>query len=121
MLSKSERRKNIFRQTKEPSYVIDRATFLLTNKALMVARNNRQSATGVSTDVFCVPLGQIDTVALSEKKLNDIIISSLEIQFIKGKGNFLIELVSHDNRSIPELKTVETFLNRIKMSNIKWR
>lgn len=52
VLSKLERRKNIFRKTKELLYVADKATFLLTNKALMIARNNRQSAIGISTDTF---------------------------------------------------------------------
>ena len=114
VLSKFKRKKNIFRRTKEILYVSDKATFLLTNKALMVVRNNRQSAIEAATDVLCIPLGKIKTVSLSEKLLNKENIYVLEINFINGETDLLFELIPYYNESISGLKTIETFLKKMR-------
>ncbi len=107
--------KKLFYRKSRQSYLVSKATILLTNKALLIARDSVGFTISNSVDVLCVPLERISSCSLSREN-NDKKAYKMEISFI-NEGTFLtlnIPLMSDAEDVEKLLFNISVILKQIK-------
>lgn len=105
--SKTKKRK-FFSRKEENYYATSSATILLTNKALLFARDSLGFSVGNSVDVLNIPLEKIERIVSSIENTPDLVIHTLKIYFkTVTKDNALtISLIS-------QKENIEACVNKI--------
>jgi len=74
-------KKRWFWGKREDIYLTNNATVLQTNKSLLIARSGRDDSAGVAIDIMDIPLGKIESAAVSRDRMNNAMIYQLKISF----------------------------------------
>jgi len=78
---KTLNKRSLFRRKSTSTYLISKATILLTNKALMIARDTLETSPGISLDIFNIPLHKISGIGMFEENADAGKIYKLKIKF----------------------------------------
>ena len=89
---KSFEEKSFFRKRRVFHYPRSAATFLLTNKALLLARDGLEAGITNGVDVLNVPIEKIKTIAVSEEELNDSVAQKLKIYLTAATEDYSVEI-----------------------------
>lgn len=76
-------KRSLLDRKKQASYRTSKATVLLTNKALMIARDGVEHSIGTSVDVFNIALDKVKSVILNEESADIGKIHKLSVSFDK--------------------------------------
>jgi hypothetical protein len=85
-------KKSFFRKSEVFYYPRSNATFLLTNKALLLARDSLETGVSNGVDILNMPLVKIKTASVLEEKLNDSTIQKIKISLAAATEDCSIEI-----------------------------
>ena len=74
-------KRSLFKRKKQVAYLTSKATALLTNKALMIARDGVEHSIGTSVDVLNISLDKVKSVILYEENFDTEKIHKLKVSF----------------------------------------
>jgi hypothetical protein len=74
-------RRSLFRQREQTTFITSKATVLLTNKALMIARDAVESSIGISLDVLNISLDKARSIVLFGENSDTAKIHKFKISF----------------------------------------
>ena len=95
-------------------YPASRATVMLTNKSIMLARDSLEFSIGSSVDVLIIPLYWISSVALDIENMDNEIVYKLRFSYLKdAQGNTLdISLTRMDVNAEIFIDNIQLLLNK---------
>jgi hypothetical protein len=77
-------RKPSFFKKKKAVYPMSKATFLLTNKALLLARDSLGDFIGTGVEVQNIPINKIKSISIAEENLYGYIVQKIKVAFTVG-------------------------------------
>ena len=83
------------------------ATFLLTNKSLLLARDSLGEFIDTGVEIQNIPIDKIRDVSISEKNQDGYIIQKLKVELIKGRC--IVEMPLVDNKD-----SINNFFNFVQ-------
>ena len=101
---KATRHKSLFGK-RQSAYLTSKATVLLTDKSLFIARNSLDFSIGNSVDIQLIPLEKVKSILLLEENIDNQMIHKLRVDFVNNDTSD-IPLFSIDEK-------VRIFLNNI--------
>lgn len=112
-------KRSFFKRKKQVTYLTSKATALLTNKALMIARDSPEHSIGTSVDVLNISLDKVKSVILYEEDFGTEKIHKLKVSFNKGTIQNILEIAFTDSdeeariflNDIPSLLNLTPSLN----------
>jgi hypothetical protein len=87
---------SLFKRKKQVAYLTSKATALLTNKALMIARDGVEHSIGTSVDVLNISLDKVKSVILYEENFDTEKIHKLKVSFNKEIRQNILEIAFTD-------------------------
>jgi len=101
-------RKNLLSRKEKVSYPTSKATILVTDKSVMVARNSLEFSVGNNVDVLVIPLDKVFVVSATDEKRDIGTVHELKLNFSETGNNALhISLLSLD-------EDIESFTNNVR-------
>jgi hypothetical protein len=103
----------LFKRKKQVAYLTSKATALLTNKALMIARDGVEHSIGTSVDIFNVSLDKVKGIGMFEENTDGGKIHKLRINFTKevNLGTLDISFTDIDEETKILLTDIPSLLN----------
>jgi len=89
---KSFEKRSFFRKKKFFYYPQSKATFLLTNKTLLLARDSLETGITNGVDILTMSLGKIKAVSAIKENLNDSLIQRIKISLDQAAEEYLVEI-----------------------------
>jgi len=105
---------SLFKREKQLTYITSKATVILTNKALMIARDDCKDSIGTSVDVFNISLDKVKNIILYAENFNTKKIYKLKISFNREiRQNMLeIDFTDIDEETSILLNDIPSLLNK---------
>jgi hypothetical protein len=85
-------RRSFFRKRKVFYYPRSNATFLLTNKALLLARDSLETGIDSGVNILTIPLGKIKAVSAMSEELNDSLIQRIKISLAQTEEDYFVAI-----------------------------
>jgi hypothetical protein len=115
-------KRSLFKRKKQVAYLTSKATALLTNKALMIARDGVEHSIGSSVDILNTSLDKVKSINLFESNLDTEKIYNLKIYFNKKVRQDVLEIgfTDIDEETRIFLNDIPSFLNLTPSLNAPW-
>jgi hypothetical protein len=106
-------KRSLLKRKNQVSYLTSKATALLTNKALMIARDDIEHSIGSSVDIFNVSLDKVKGIGMFEENADGEKIHKLRINFTKeiNSGTLDISFTDIDEETKIFLTDIPSLLN----------
>jgi hypothetical protein len=107
-------KRSLFKRKNQPAYLTSKATALLTNKALMIARDGVEHSIGTSLDILNISLDKVKSIILIEENSDNRKIHKLKISFDKEIRQNIqeIDVTDIDEETRIFMNDIPAFLNK---------
>jgi len=107
-------KRSLLKRKNRVVYLTSKATALLTNKALMIARDGVEHSIGTSVDIFNVSLDKVKGIGMFEENADGEKIHKLRINFTKevNPGTLDISFTDIDEETEIFLNDISSLLNK---------
>jgi len=111
-------KRSLLKRKRQVAYLTSKATVLLTNKALMIARDGVEHSIGTSVDIFNVPLDKVKGIGMFEENTDGEKVHKLRINLNKevNPGTLDISFTDIDEETRIFLSDIPSLLNKEEKS-----
>ncbi|PIP20363.1 MAG: hypothetical protein COX40_05170 [Candidatus Omnitrophica bacterium CG23_combo_of_CG06-09_8_20_14_all_40_11] len=115
-------KRSLLKRKNQVAYLTSKATVLLTNKALMIARDGVEHSIGTSVDVLNISLDKVKSVILFEENSDSEKIYKLKISFNEEVKQDMLDIsfTDIDEEAKIFLNDIPSFLNFTPSLNAPW-